>query len=380
MNKFPTKTILVLLAIIIIIVFINWLKKDFLKEGQSYPPELIDFRPTKLDYHSEKPIFYYSEKNLYYDSIGTINLENKPIWTGKVMSTINIFVSPNSQYAAFNAGRDSVIVIDKNGSIKCNITTFNKEMLEDAKETAPFWGQELQWNESSTLLYFMQYRKYVSRRSEKNRSTLFAYSIDKNKISKICDLSEECFEDFYISRNERKVFYRSKKGLFAKLDLSTNNVESKFRWDRWHKLKVPKDSIFINYPANYFENFSQNRRHLVSTGYWRKYESGLYHYDDSIATLIIKGKSGYSAFKGFYYDSFGNGQFLFGNRYYVDRIKSKEYKGTIIVDIIEHKYEFIDKFVYCFFSLTNNDPFDFEKDISEMSFKKKFENTTRIEN
>lgn len=373
MNK-NIKIIILISATLIGTIFFAywWLNKYFFRTDDSYPPKLFDFKPEKLNYCSNKPIYFYANDSLYFDSLGTINLKNKPIWTKSINigngREHGIFISPNSQFIAFNESSNKIIVIDRNGNLKHIIETFEKTIIDNAT----FWGKELQWNENSTKLYFMQYRKWDAFLSKNNRSTLYVYTIKENRINKIIDLQEECCEDFYISRDEKTIIYRfvDNKGNmpFKKINTSNGMYEGQFTWDRWHKLSEPKDKIFINYSVDHFGNFSQDYKHLITTvGFVA--EPGLYYYSDTLTSLIIKGKYGYGAFKGNSYSYRESGEFLPWNKYYVCRINSVNVKGTIIIDIASHKYDFIDKEVYCFFSITNNEPFDFDKDIYETSIQ-----------
>ncbi len=351
-----------------------WLNKYFFRVDDSYPPELFDFKPEKLNYHADKPIYYYSNDSLYFDSSGVINFNNNPIWTKSINKGNDrehgVFVSPNSQYVAFNEDDNRIIVLDKNGNVKHSIENFDKTISNNAT----FWGKEVQWNENSTKLYFMQYKEWDSFLSKKNRSTLFVYSIKDNDIRKVIDLQEEICEDFFISRDEKTVIYRfvdtDGNMPFKKVNMLNGKYKGQFEWNRWHKLNEPRDSIFINYSIGSFGNFSQNYKHLITTiGYCS--EPGLYYYSDSLTSLIIKGKYGYGAFKGNSYSYRTDGEFLSWNKYYVCRINSKNIEGTLIIDIVSRKYEFIYKTVYCFYSITNDDPFDLDMNMTESTIQNK---------
>ena len=356
--------ILIIFIILGLVLFSTWwLNKYFFRVGDSYPPELFDFKPEKINYHADKPIYYYSNDSLYFDSSGVINFSNNPIWTRPINKKgyveFSVFVSPNSQYIAFNNNDNRIIILDKNGEIIHTIETFDKTISDEAT----FWGKEVQWNENSTKLYFMQYRKWYDSHLGKNLSTLYVYSITDNKIRKIIDLPEEICEDFFISRDEKTLIYRfvAPDGNipFKKVDMLNGKYKGQFEWNKWHKLSEPRDSIFINYSVSTFRNFSQDYKHLITTLVKTdSVEGGLYYYSDTLTKLIIKGKRGYGAFKGNSYSYRMGGEFLPWNKYYVCRINSKNIKGTVIVDIVSHKYEFINKMVYCFYSITNNDPFD----------------------
>jgi len=373
MKKSIQLVIIVSAMLIGIVAFASWwLNKYFFRTGDNYQPELFDFNPEKVDCSLDKPIYYYSNDSLYYQDKGRVDFKNKAIWT-KPINTVNsreqdIFISPNSEFVAFSENNKRIIVIDKSGSLKHIIETTDKTIPIDAT----FWGKELQWNENSTKLYFTQYRKWEEFLSKNNRSTLYAYSVTDNKISKIIDLQEECCEDFFISRDEKSLIYRfvDNKGNmpFKKIDMSSGKFKGQFEWDRWNKLRESRDSIFINYSVSYFHNFSQDYKHLISEVVNNKIP-GLYSYSDTSINLIIKGKYGYWAFKGNHYSYRTGGEFLPWNKFYVCRINSKNIKGTLIIDISSLKYEFIDKTIYCYFSITNNEPFDFDTDINETTFQ-----------
>ena len=171
--------IILILSILIGIVIISnwWLNRYFFRAGDDYPPELFDFKPEKLQYNADRPIFFYCNDSLYYGGKGDIDLNNKPIWVKHINtgggSEHGIFISPNSEFVAFNENNDKIIIIDKAGNLIHTIVTIDKTIPVDAT----FWGKELQWNENSTKLYFTQYRKWEKFLSKNNRSTLYDYSI-----------------------------------------------------------------------------------------------------------------------------------------------------------------------------------------------------------
>lgn len=368
MNKHLRKILVIVLILAGVIYSTDWwLGKYFFKTSENYPPELFDFHPIDFEFAANRPIYYYSDNKLYYDSLGKINLSKLPIWTGQIADKYDkhVYVSPNSEYIAVNVEDSKILILDKKGKILHEITPINKSFVEEDRHSGNYWGEELVWNENSTQLYFMQDKKWVSNYSEHNRTSLFSYSITNNQVNKVIDLNTECEGTFYLNHKGQKLYYEyaDEKGdlPFKKIDLSKNTELESFYRNNNHKFEISSDSIFVNYNISHFGNFSYDYKHLITTVSGRNVESGLYYYSDSLIELIIKGKYGFGAFKGNHYSFLDNGEFLPGNRYFLGRLRANKYNGTIVIDVKTLKYMYFDKKIECFFSITNIDHPDFQR-------------------
>ncbi len=368
MRKYLRKILVFVLIIAGIIYFASWwLDKYFFKTSENYPPELFEFNPVDFNVTSNKPIYYYTDNKLYYDSLGEINLLKQPIWIGEIADRHDkhVFVSPNSEFIAFNVEDSKILILDKKGKTLHEIAPINESFVEEDRFSGNYWGEEFVWNQSSTKLYFMQDKKWVSNFSDDNRTSLFSYSVQHDKVNKVVDLEIECKGTFYLNLNEEVLYFEfaDDEGElpYKKFDLSSNKELSNIYRNDKHKLEISSDSIFVNYRVNQFGNFSHDYKHLITTVGGRNVDCGLYYYSDTLTKLLIKGKYGFGAFKGHHYSFLDDGEFLPGDRFYIGRLRADKYNGTLIVDVKTKKYKYIDKRIECFFSITNIDQSDFQK-------------------
>ena len=141
-----------------IVSFFKLLGILFFKSHKNEPIELIDFNPTEsLKINTSKPIYYYSDKKIYYSESGELDL-TKPIWSGEINERFynnTVFVSKNSKFIALNDG-NGIKVINNKGNLIKNIFPISNHILDN--ENA-FWDSDFQWSEDSENLYLMKDNK-----------------------------------------------------------------------------------------------------------------------------------------------------------------------------------------------------------------------------
>lgn len=342
-----------------IIILFSYLTFKISKD--SYLPELLEFNPIEFNIFSNKPIYYYSENNLFYDSLGHIDLLKEPIWTGGITDRFekHVFVSPNSEFIAINEENRRILILNKEGEILHEIAPINKSFVDENRRSGNYWGEVLIWNKNSTKLYFMKDRIWGRKFEDDNRSSLFSYSVEDDRVRNVIDLEFECSWSYYLSSDERTLYamFADNNGElpYKKIDLSSKKEICDIYKNNSYDKEITSDSIFVNYTIEHFGNFSHDFKHLITTVSGTNVEGGLYYYTDSLAKLLIKGKYGFGALKGNYYSFLKEGEFLPGNRFFVGRLRADEYEGTLIVDVKTKKYKYIDQKIHCFFSITSID-------------------------
>ena len=135
MNVFK-KIFKVVIIILGIVLFFKLLGMVVFESHKNKSSELIDFKPTEsLKIKTSTPIFYYSDKKLFYSKNGEINLTNH-IWKGEINERYyenKVFVSPNSNFIAFD-NNGSIKVLNKKGdSVSLSIKSNNLNSNIDAK-------------------------------------------------------------------------------------------------------------------------------------------------------------------------------------------------------------------------------------------------------
>ncbi|MBN4065818.1 hypothetical protein JYT51_00630 [Candidatus Amoebophilus asiaticus] len=364
-----TRTVKKILLGLSLILLTLWLiGRFFFKSHESYEPELLEFKSSSFDYKASKPIYFYFDNKLFYNENGILDLKQKPIWKGEIndLSRRHVFVSPDSRHIAINVDDDYILILNNTGKEIGIIKPIAESLVMEDRSTGVFLGEHLQWNMKSTDLYIMQddslvddkiwhANKYWDTKSFKK--AIYKYSIIDKQLKKVITLDERSQGRFYLNKDESQLYYQfaDSIGKFAikKIELRNNKTLATY-YSIKRKLSIPNDSIFINYKTDIFWNSSHNLQKTITTVSNRIVQGGLYLYQDSLSKLIFKGTHGYHAFKGSSYSFLTGGEFLPGDQYYLGRIKSKEYDGSVIIDTESLKYIFIDKKIECFFSITND--------------------------
>lgn len=335
----------------------------FFKSNKDRQAELIDFRPTEsLKIRTSKPIYYYTENELYYSNNGEIDL-SKSIWKGKIELnkgiSFSVSVSPNSEYIAFNT-KNKIIILNYKGKEITRISLVSKYMFEERKQ-GNFWATDFQWSKNSKNLYLMKDMVWKGiHSSEQNKSSVYKFSIKTKELIKLIDLDEQS-HNYYINSSENNLYYTSsnKEGNweFKKVDLKTKKVVDTLKRNENLYLKT-NDSIFVNYklqighPLNFQKGITTQRKDSLCNTIL---------IENDIEKLIFKGKCGFNAFKNWSYSylSKKNQWFLPNDNFYLSFIDSKNYNGTIIIDTENLNYKFYDKKIIPFYSFTNNDKKEF---------------------
>ena len=333
----------VVIIIFGIILFFKLLGILFFKSHKNEPIDLIDFKPTEsLEIYTSKPIYYYSDKIIYYSESGKMDL-SKPIFEGSVGERFydnNVFVSPNSKFIAFKSGK-KIVVIDNNGNEIKNIQPIQNHILDN---NDAFWESEFQWSKNSENLFLMKH-------NEQKSATLYCLLVNTKELVEICDLKEQAVH-FYLSPNQKQLFYSTydKDGsrLFKKYDLVNKKViDTINRTNDW-KL-ITKDTIFVNFKTSQI-NFNDKRIGQSKNDTL----CNIYLIDNKSEKLIFKVNCGFDAFKERKLGCFESNMniFLPNNRFFMTQIYAKDNSGTIIIDTETLEYKLYPKEIKPYFSNT----------------------------
>ncbi len=354
MNIFK-KIFKVVIIILGIVLFFKLLGMVVFESHKNKSSELIDFKPTEsLKIKTSTPIFYYSDKKLFYSKNGEINLTNH-IWKGEINERYyenKVFVSPNSNFIAFD-NNGSIKVLNKKGDILKNIESVSTDML-NGRKSGNFWNSDFQWSKNSENLYLMQDRVWEGNFNRaKNKSSLYKISTKTTELTKVIDLKEQS-ENFYLDSNESNLYFTAydsinDEWLLKKLNLTTQKVIDTIEQNENWKLTT-RDSIFINFKTSpgdikLGKTIGESKKDTLCS---------IYLTENSNEKLIFKGKCGYNAFKGYNVGFFETNFDLFlpNNRYFLSKMRVNEKDGTIIIDSESLKYRFYNRDIKPFFSVT----------------------------
>lgn len=338
------KIIFVGIIILGVYLFFKLLGIFLFKTNENKPIELIEFKPTEsLAVQTSKPVFYYSERELFFSKNGELNLE-KPIFKGAVGERFydnDVFVSPNSNYIAFKS-ENQIIIIDNIGKEIKSISPIQNHILDNDNA---FWESEFQWSKNSENLFLMKHNKL-------KEATLYSLSVNTKELVEICNLKEQAVH-FYISPNQKQLFYSTydNKGdrLFKKYDLVSKKVTDTINRTKDWKL-ITQDSIFINFKANVKSKglskyIGQSKNDTLCN---------IYLTENGSEKLIFKVKCGFDAFKGRKLGALEHNKniFLPNDRYFLTELYSKNKKGTIVIDTKTLEYKLYESDIKAYFSNT----------------------------
>lgn len=312
------------------------------KSYKSYPPEILNFNPDKsLIVRTIKPIYYLSENKLYFSSKGNINL-NKPIWNGEIYERFyddKVSVSPNSKYILINhkLGLD---VIDSLGNKIYQIKQ-KSDKIEKETITNYYSDSDYQWSSDSENLYLKKTKSESYKDS--NRYSLIKLNIKTRKLTEIYTFIEDSWK-IYFDKSQKNLYYttynkKNDNWIMRKVDLTTKKIVKTLSEDNKSKL-ITSDTILANLNSERDSSYKNDISIAESLNEKNK-SCNIYSNKNGIEKLIFEVKCGNDEFKGRTLGvmEFNSNVFL-PNDFFVTQIYSKNYEGTIVVDLNSLKYNF----------------------------------------
>jgi hypothetical protein len=338
------KIIFIGIIVLGIYLFFKLLGIFLFKTNENKPTELVEFKPTEsLTIQTSKPVFYYSDRKLFYSKNGDLNLD-KPIFKGALGERFydnNVFVSPNSKFIAFKS-ENEIVIIDNNGNEIKNIRPIQNHILDNNNA---FWESEFQWSKNSEKLFLMKHNK-------QKEASLYYLSVNTKELVEICNLKEQAVH-FYLSPNQKQLFYSTYDNegsrLFKKYDLISKKVTDTINRTKDWKL-ITQDSIFINFKSNV--KSKELNKYIGQS----KNDSlcNIYLTENDKEELLFKVNCGFDAFKGRKLGSLEHNMniFLPNDRYFLTKLYSKDKNGTIVIDTKTLEYKMYEREVKAYFSNT----------------------------
>ena len=242
-----TKTLLLFSGFFLILGII--ITTYVMGEVKNNLPALYDFQPKSLKFSATKPIYIFSNGELYHNIDGEVQLSSEPIRriNGRFRTPL---VSPDSRFIAYNENYERIVILSGDGVEQGKIAPLNTSMLGDDRESGLFRGQHFQCNKASDRLYVMSDKVWVENYSSANRSSLLYYSLKEQKLVHVLDLPEECYRSFYLSPDESSLFYSfsDEEGRIAykQVKIATGKMENVFYRDDKGRTGIHSSGIYIN--------------------------------------------------------------------------------------------------------------------------------------
>jgi hypothetical protein len=127
-----------------------------------------------------------------------------------------------------------------------------------------------------------------------------------------------------------------------------------------------KNTIFYNFDVFYFgdswtrTSYLQDKVIIIKNS-TKKFDGGLYIYQNDNFKHILRARDGYHSLKGVYYNiNLNDSYFLPGSRFFIFDIDSKDYKGKIALDIDKLIYTEVPENLFIYFNINSNDTAELE--------------------
>jgi hypothetical protein len=354
------KLLIILLTLGVLLTGANFLlERFFFKSHLNESPEITNIKLDVFEFNSSKPFFYSKGNQLYYSSTGKLNHNQKPVQTKQ---SEKVYVSPDGDFAIVYTNK-KLTLIDKRGKELFTIDDCTGLFtVEDARKSKRYLSTDIQWLSNSKGFLISQDRVWDKNYSDKNKTSIYQYTIDTKQFSPLVHLNEECTGDFYLFKDGKHLFYEyaTEDGdlAFKKILIKSKEIVSThFQDDSLNLTKIKSEELFINYNdyKSSFQGNSHNRTKIVVESW------GNLYFDDKDTTVnLLSGTRGMNAFKGNSYGFSSNGYFLPGNRYFTTVISSKNVNGTLVVDTQSFKTMILDDEYKFYFNVNNTDCSEFE--------------------
>lgn len=318
-------------------------------------PSIIDYKPEKFEFKINKPFVFRKDRNLYFSKGNSDSLSKKPIYKLKRNPSYyeqNIFISPNSEYILVRE-KNQLVLIDNNGNLIEKIGKPKKDLYFVFEKDRYRW-ENIQWSKNSNFILLI---KDLRKENGKIKNLISIYNI---KTRTLMELTETpTIIDSYFSNNSESVYYSSFKTpnllVVNKLDI-TRAKET---------IEIPEfsdDSIFICFSKEDMYNNSLNQKSWVVDN-WKlgrpfyNLKDGVYLYHKDTLKLIMKciPHLASSSRRPMSNHESSLSYFLAGDRYYKFKNYSKEYNGSLLIDVKTMKYQEIGKNVEFYYSITSQD-------------------------
>jgi len=318
-------------------------------------PSIIDYKPEKFKFKSDKPFVFRKDKNLYFSKGNFDSLSNKPIYTLDNTPSYyeeNIFISPNSNYLLIKE-TDQLVLLDIHGKPIDKIEKTKKNSFGDFERNRYRW-EKIQWSKDSKFILLIK-----DLRKEKGEiiNLLSIYDINTRKIISLVETPNIVNSRF--SNNSRSIYYSYFKTpnllVVNKVDIDNPKKIIEFP-------EFPKDSIFICFLKYEMGNRSYDRKVWIGDkwelGYNHKdIKDGVYIYHEDTLKLIMRCIPIEASSSRQLLSNHENSlsYFLPGNKYYKFKNYSKEYNGSLLLNTKTMKYQEIGEDVEFYFSITSQD-------------------------
>ncbi len=186
------KIVLIIASILFVANFL--LNRFFFRTDLEEEPEITELKKSSFDFSSTKPFFFKVDKNLFYSPDGRLDYTGKPIWQGKIEEA---YISPSSEYALIYNNNELSLIDNKGKEIFIIDDCTDLIEIEKNRKTGRFISSGIQWSKNSDFFLISQDRVWDKNYSNKNKTSIYKYSIASNSFKSFIDLNEELINDFF---------------------------------------------------------------------------------------------------------------------------------------------------------------------------------------
>lgn len=326
--------------IILSILFAAWLIYFLATFNKgSYPPELIDFKPTEFEYKIEGNFYYSIGDDHYFSSSGVIDPDSQYVFSADMPKDkcYTIEVAPDASHIAYIDEQNCLNIRNYSGELLYHQHGFTVCSILDSNFSGKYMGSTIRWSADSRYLYFVKYKEAeLSYHME-----LKKYSIVNNEVTQEITIPASYTDCFYLSPDSKFFFIKlrddekGEDGLF-KYSLETGRCTEKYFRTTACNIALNPAEILTTYSPGMFSDNAYNKNIVIKQEYIGDDTYCLIADSCHNKKRIFEFKLGYQSFKNFHYGFHAIKYFLPGDRYFIfcvdNDIKEPKYAGSYLVD------------------------------------------------
>ncbi len=324
---------LISLGIVVGLPFVGFLAFWAWISWDTYPSNIVGFKPTTYAERTESPFFYSIGSTLMYSN--SIDPQARPIVEGQIT---RVLIAPDAKHAAVVVG-SQLIVVSGDGSLNRKVAAVSSIYREPKPVGEQFVRDDgFQWSSDSKLLYYIRDEYYASKGSQlfSQKGELWVFNIATSQPKQVIS-----------PFRAHKYFLGVGDIYFSEPDEKGNLVPKHFDGNKTQVLGVASDGKASADPESLFYTFTL---HDYERGMLRDKQVRLERKEDGTQRLLLNGRETLSVtrgkgIKGPYHCQNGllRSAFLPGDRYFLTNVHCGNYEGQLLIDASTGIYKVLPK-------------------------------------
>lgn len=324
---------LISLGVVVGLPFLGFLAFWAWISWDTYPSNIVAFKPTTFAERTELPFFYSIGNTLMYSN--SIDPQARPILEGQIT---RVLIAPDAKHAAAVVS-NQLFVVSGDGSLNRKVTAVSSIYREPKPLGEQFVRDDgFQWSSDSRSLYYIRDEYYASKGSQlfSQKGELWLFDVATSQSRKI------------ISPFRAQKYFLGVGGIyFSEPDEKGNLVPKYFDENKAQVSIVTTDGKAGADRESVFYSFSL---HDYERGVLRDKQVRLERKEDATQRLLLNGKEILSVtrgkgIKGPYHCQNGllRDVFLPGDGYFLTNVHCGNYGGQLLIEASTGAYKVLPK-------------------------------------